>query len=473
MRKNLHLFLSWFQGNLFCFYTVVFFLLVAINSSSASDQACCGGESLCFVHPSAPLKVYPGKRSIVGILNNTVNITVQTCPNIGGIDIYLRSFDIDDPSSNHIEIDPNGRDGNDNRSKPQNGMLNSAQESNTVALKTGPDGRVSTTLTVGLAPGDNYQIMAARSLESLNLQQAILSKPITVWRILHVELDDMAETKNNKIRGIVKRSRYSNLSNQTSIILNKYIRDNSAGFGRFEHGTLIIDEEKYEVTESFGRKIYVKGKTLNIKNKHFTLVDDDTILGNMEGPDVSAMRQVYSPAFIEPRFDGKFDSGEILFDLNSEITEQESQLSAAKGAAFSNPAFWSVSILQGYQMDESQDNDPTSENPNRGRAWPCLQSAFVALEEITDWIKEYNTENQLSLANRCETCEFSRMQDIINHEVGHLLGLSHNDGKSTSETPLGGLMIPSIERRSSHFTPRSLNNLRNLKALPRGECPTL
>jgi predicted Zn-dependent protease len=59
-----------------------------------------------------------------------------------------------------------------------------------------------------------------------------------------------------------------------------------------------------------------------------------------------------------------------------------------------------------------------------------------------------------------------RRQEILVHEVGHLLSLMHADGAPTAANPNGGVMRPSCcpanTRQSSNFTDQSLHKLRSI-----------
>lgn len=190
----------------------------------------------------APLRVFPGKRFIGNKATekrrNTldVEITLNVKPP-RETDIYLRVFDVDDPSANLNDIDDEMLP-DDNRGKPApdaGTFTASKKDWTTVAVS---ELTTTTEFQVTMQPGDNFRIAAgfdekylqklanddtqlkgqwqdgARIVDAAMLRLGLaaenaeipdpgswLSDTLTVWRFLHIERDSMASVTGNIIEG--------------------------------------------------------------------------------------------------------------------------------------------------------------------------------------------------------------------------------------------------------------------------------
>ena len=193
------------------------------------------------VEPGSSLlsyRVFPGARAPdFATAKNGVEVTVRlSVAPVEGLDIYLRSFDVDDPASEWDWIDPNDNPlGPDSGSYPGGAGLTWTEDEDNrgdvLGLKEGllagallvfAPGEIENkkTFVVSQHPGDNYRLVANGDLGFLDrlhnldwrdeydlVDESVLfgggsgvilqpenyaSHVLTVWRLLHVERDSMA-----------------------------------------------------------------------------------------------------------------------------------------------------------------------------------------------------------------------------------------------------------------------------------------
>jgi hypothetical protein len=117
-------------------------------------------------NPGGGKRIYPDRTAPGDDVVNRkrVRIVVATEPLVADATIYLKSFDLDDPSANSSPIDTNASAGDDNRGTPQAGILaavGASGTSNTLTLRADGSGYASADFTVTMQPGDNFMIAAS------------------------------------------------------------------------------------------------------------------------------------------------------------------------------------------------------------------------------------------------------------------------------------------------------------------------
>ena len=172
------------------------------------------------VHPIAGygVRVFPDRESPEDtVRRDSARVRATINAPVPGVLVYFWGFDVDDPSSDHPDLDANGTAGGDNRDKSANGMHLSAL--------TDENGVAEVVVPVGVRPGDNYRYAAA--LDQADMQgltdnnvsandeqtpafEGLLSPLMTVWRRLHVESDRMQTNTGltgNRVEGRVLDAR--------------------------------------------------------------------------------------------------------------------------------------------------------------------------------------------------------------------------------------------------------------------------
>ena len=127
----------------------------------------------------------------------------------------------------------------------------------------------------------------------------------------------------------------------------------------------------------------------------------------------------------------------------------------------------------GFQTSEDDDNDPDDEGTWRAGALRSVEGVLTGNESIRDWIQAPAAVGGGDGVDPAPVCaddpgtpRSPRRQEILVHEVGHLMSLSHNDGAIVAGTdPCGGVMLYSTAPRlSSNFTQESLHRMRSIES---------
>jgi len=180
-------------------------------------------------HPSAPgaaLRVFPGARTpgLGGTTQDKVKVKVVLSTAVpSDLTVYLKSFDVDDPSANTAPVDAEIAD-EDNRGNiggKESGQL-AGEDADGIATLTfkKDDNQKEIEFQITMQPGDNFRVVAScdtngKSLKQLRnkdrddgldiVDENIVTTPktpipesnrrvspvLTVWRFLHVEVDSM------------------------------------------------------------------------------------------------------------------------------------------------------------------------------------------------------------------------------------------------------------------------------------------
>ena len=221
------------------------------------------------------VRVFPGARLEGGVVGEArdkvdVKVTLTTAPPYT-VKIYLRSFDVDDPTADKGPVDDPGRSSNeqeaeDNRGEPREGTFTGELEdwvTGIKALEFEANQRTQTAaFQVTMQPGDNFRVVGSgdkwflAQLENNDKKQntsnadkqricvkdeymkgmsardrevrepdRYCSNVLTVWRFLHVEMDSMGMVVNNNARGKVIEIKTSFVGNNR----RKVVRIDSEG----------------------------------------------------------------------------------------------------------------------------------------------------------------------------------------------------------------------------------------------------
>jgi hypothetical protein len=289
-------------------------------------------------------------------IRHKLEVIVKTSPALFGKTVYVKSFDVDDSTSEDFDldengaapvIDTNGKAGGDNLtdylSTPQNGQFwtGSAWGDHTAQGTVDANGETKFIFRVGMQPGSNYRVVASlidedtyEGVQTSNpaapkylgpeLHQngsAPASPLLTVWRRLWVENDSMKAPELHS-DGYLKNDLTSDVSSptvkntvigngQTIVQFNPVITDQSS-LRNLENGTLILPPSgSHQPVGSFANNgtpwdgVTISGEHPEIQPwQPFRLYDDDDF-GLNRAPlprnDLidDTFKNVYKPAFIE------------------------------------------------------------------------------------------------------------------------------------------------------------------------------
>jgi len=430
-------------------------------------------SDFALVYPVNPLKIFPERETPTGVRKDALYGVVKTLP---GTAVYWDSFDIDDPSIDGAPVDPNGASGDDNRGNygaapggpdGDDGSLDGEDGSGVATTISNASGFAFVRFHVTSQPGDNFRLRASDSADFADFDE---SAEITVWRRLHVEIDSMGAPSGTTVTGTITAVSFDSSTNRSEVTVSEVLDAGAAGStgGRFENGRLTAGASTFDVLANTASVVTAVGNVPD--GVAFILEDDDVVPADVENPDTGDMVRAYAEAFILPVFDTGLDTPDVAFDLNTENTEINGQINLGKATPMSTPDYWTVTVHGGFQRLLSDDNDPDDEGTPRARAVDSVQGVFTGNESIRDWIETSTAKGGANGVDPDTTGELprsSRRQEILNHEVGHLLSLTHPDGSVTVDDPFGGVMTPSCcpanTRQSSNFTQQSLHKLRSIE----------
>ncbi len=433
-------------------------------------------SALAIVYPVNPTRVFPEKEVPTGGKRDDIYVVAKVNPAASGTTIYWDSIDVDDPSANAAPVDPNGASGDDNRGNygaapgapdGDDGQLDGENAGGIASSVTNSGGLAYARLHVTSQPGDNFAVRASTSSSLASYQE---SAAVTVWRKLHVEVDSMGAPSGTTVAGNITNVAAGPSPGTSTVTVDIGLGDGSGGAGRFQNGTLTALGTSYPVVSNTASTLAVTGTPTS--GTSFTLTDDDVVPADVADPDTGDLVRAYARAFILPVFDTGLDTSNAAFDLNTEAAERSTQISSNKATPMSSNDYWTVTVHGGFQEPLTSDNDPNNEGTSRAWALSGVQGVIFLTESIRDWIQTPVADGGAGGVDPDPTCEAGRSprrQEILVHEVGHLLSLSHWDGAATAADTCGGVMQPSCcpvgdpsVRRSSNFTQQSLQKLRSI-----------
>jgi hypothetical protein len=388
--------------------------------------------------------------------------------------VYLKFFDVDDPSSDNLIIDKDGPGGIDNWGTTTN--ISNVSGFSTADLTTGPDGIVRQIFHVSKQPGDNFRatgtcLMPDRdaftvsgtgvkdaSGQPLPTNVAKITPLLTVWRRLHIELDTMEAVTGNFVKGTVTKARST--SKGTTILT---LLDPLEDYRRFEKGRIVIDDVgAFPVVGSRAGTITVSGEILqNPANRTFTLYDDDDFNNNngadldgdegeaLAAPDRSWARDSDDPAenafaraYVKPTYDlsGQNTNPTVPFALNDDLPSFWKYFDNQKYVGDKN--YWVAYLLGAYQYLAIEDSDPDGAATQWGSGSLSWGAAVFLESGRPEETSRYAAK--ASFVNQAATTA---------HELGHWF---QQDNDTIKTDPDGGLMCGPADRKKGTFSDKTL-----------------
>lgn len=340
-------------------------------------------------------RIFAGAKSSGGNANNEVKVVVQFKDGAKIPDrIFLKSFDVDDPSFDSGPVD--NEDGSDNRASVLS--INSDGEfkngENKIEESPGEKGKVSVQFKVTLSPGDNFRVCASCSKKVLDDLKAKNPDPddkaqvfkgdkavpddnegtaqvkstevLTTWRKLHIELDAMGKVTGNFSSGdSTKQVIKDNNNNETIVEVDANNLDDGGDKGRFESGILTVNSTEYPIKKNNSDDFVLDGLYNVPVGDPWIAHDDDVYTNdNLPMPDTDGLNLALSDVYMEPMYDVGDDNNtvDIVLNYESNLVIGDDWDSADKNSK----KFWVSYVLSGFQAEIDDDGDPDSEYTPEG-----------------------------------------------------------------------------------------------------------
>jgi hypothetical protein len=462
---------------------------------------------------------------------------VENVPGQPAVKVFFRAIDVDDPSTTRKPVDDEGRAA-DNRGDASAGLFSNLY----VAPGTPPDAAVGAVLgqtvsspdeaavaaRVSPKPGDNYRFMAstarqwvedAKALQGAPpgtvplawlatqqgqpLDQALegqrISKVLTVWRTLHIELDRLvafdpvaaqaAMDVNGTFTGLKNSSLDDNtapfVSNSTAVHWAPHARINDWQGGEirlaFHAGDLydVVGNGTKDVSISVkqGQVGALNGLTSAqalLQDRRYVLQDDHIESLTAMAADLSLAEQLLRSAYIRVIAHGANEqSADIPFVISPLHQNGQSPLDrrnllqpalySLPAEGLSKPFYWSIQVVSAFEGDPTQDKDPQNERLANlggteiggcydGTGWigGCKVRSAVYLESIRDLVAKPQGFPDLPAID-----EIIRRSTA--HELFHALELPH--GKAIM---CAGKMLDKNSSTGNRLDPDQVAHLRDV-----------
>jgi hypothetical protein len=254
-------------------------------------------------NPGGGLRIFAEKPTPASEVQDKVFVRATITPAIDNADVYFRLKDVDDPSSNHVDLDDES-DIWDN--------LGGFGSVDWGPHKTNAAGQAMAEVTVTRQPGDNYRVIAecwpesewisgttavqddgtrARILSGNKriVPDRYLTPLLTVWRTLHFEEDSMGpiDPVENSFRGNIIRIESGKGSSTSLLGVDQPINGDTDGSfrdhlvdGRYHNGRMTLGSPEElvvnDISGTFGNPaIASSAKQMAIVPLSFSAEDDD------------------------------------------------------------------------------------------------------------------------------------------------------------------------------------------------------
>lgn len=463
-----------------------------------------------------------------------------------GIKIYFAAFDMDDPSANGLPLD------NENKPEDNKGVVKEKNSKGEVKLRkagklssswafTQKNGVAFVDFTVTKQPGDNFSVVASTHpidennkiklgnkyikiysdksdklvLENTgneipvsydpqiasnqvkptsNNAEFMRTETLTIWRRLHLEIDDMGKITNPPLTGKLKKDVVIN-PGPNSLFCNDLGISNLQPL-RYESGNITFSKtDSIEIIRNEDCRFDLNSKMKSPKNfpigTSFEIYDDDDFNENNSLPngdnnedveidedifkhfkdedgnyddEKKTPKNIFAQAYIKPDRNWAETSGfnqhNIKFELNLEYSKdkrigkksfQELLNEHRDSMGLENNDFWIAYLLIGYQGPRTQDCDGYTE----GEMFPCiggvgmdedgtttkdnvLQSEDVPKGVYGSAIFIEAIKDDLRTKRNEKTTGIPPDPDImwhtgIPHEIGHQFGINGDDPSIPSQ----------------------------------------
>ncbi len=466
-------------------------------------------------------RVFPDARSVGDAARDRVTILVElSVPPPEGVDVFLRAFDVDDPSPLDPDVDPNddGSSGvyrnttipytaeEDNRGSvagQKRGRI-AGEDGSGVARLTFPAGTRSREVEfqVTKQPGDNFRVAATCDRDfALDLRNrdsndgaTIVdensggapdqSPVLTVWRRVHVERDSMRgfsslnwwNTPNeNTVTGRVTAKRETGVECSRGLRISELTIDQRLeDFGQYIGGSIFVEgplgflnlRVLSNTRGAAPNSVLVCGFPAGDLPARFRLHDDDddSILPRVPdtgwmGDNDNPAGNLFAGAYIRPAYDGGGNSANDEQDIALDVNtlDAEAPGQIARGKdATGTDDFWVSYVQSAFQGEVVADWDPGTPDPIHD------PRVVLGVTPVLGDASIVYQETVTDLARHPRSVNNGATRETIEeattvHEVGHQFGADHSDGAiMDAGWPLGA-PIPRF------FSDASLNRMRSVR----------
>jgi hypothetical protein len=318
-----------------------------------------------------------------------VTIGVNAGESAQGVRVFLRSFDVDDPSSDvaPLDADPSG---DDNRVVVEGDEAKPGRLDSTSGV-TDANGQVTVDFYTNIQPGNNFRVVADIGTDGW-LSELAAKHPDAEARVFDGD---------NAVP-----------ANRTTELLTVW------------------------------RKLHVVAESMGSPTPPVQWEDDDLTQGDIPGPDTQGLTDALTPLYILPvTVEGDQDEGwsyyfnhdvSVLLDLTQDYRDnwQAGPPPSPGEPYFESDYYWQTYVLGAHEdYDGGRDNDPNDEPGNPGK-W------FVSDYDVELWYAE--TCRDLAAQHGWTTGQVQQVQRaLVVHEVGHDFDLVDDD---TSGQPTDSAM---------------------------------
>lgn len=400
-----------------------------------------------------------------------------------GVEVYVKSFDIDDGTSEAFDvdangtnpiIDTNGKAGDDNlpdqiyqTAKTGQFRNNGVWPGNTLSKALNEAGRAEFEFKVGMQPGSNYRAVLSvgsgqdftgvqvgvsdepgyLGAEIAQTGDTIASEPLTVWRRLWVENDSMKAVNNTGGAGAnffpvtvdyVVQDALATIPDPGAVVVSELIPNTQDyyenGFFRPASGgewkvfrTRLLPDNSHIIT--YGVLAGVSGAA--------KLFDDDgrgLIAAQLPRLDLvnEQMKAYFRPSFIEATDAVAYNSTKLLdFKPNEDAFPTDTLLDDTRNLV-DVPSLWVCTVVAAYQGAEDVDLDPNGADESQRLGETSGfdgndQFSVVYVEACREmyWTPFLSSSPSVLESNR------ARLHTFINATVAHEMG--HHPGTQTEE----------------------------------------
>ena len=378
-----------------------------------------------------------------------IKVVAKVLPVGAGLKVHFGSYDLDDPSTNSLPIDRGGSDGNDNRGlvnasisgdfeiptgyncDPASRSTGSAPSwVSKVRCTTQADGLSTAAFKTTMQPGDNFTVSASLSADyrdAINIDSSagtriinsmglpihislggnpdqtagIRTEMLTVWRRLHLEIDNMSPAQENYVAGSISGG--FTLGSRRTRTIN--VSAGNLDENRFADGRLVVASisDVLVITSNTGNTLSV----VNSSNHNITLANNV----NVELANVSGLSRAV----------GMITNGQTIPAAQSATLTFAGR--ALNNNAFSNGEVLITPVLKSFSVSSNTSTTLTIENP--GAASQVIpDTAYFRLYDDDD----YNRNDTGGALDGDENELMVRFPDVLRHLSENLAGGNYPDG---------------------------------------------